>query len=94
MATYIISYDLNTEGPGYSAANKKLTDRIKELFPTFWHNLDSTWIVVTELTAVQIRDDLKRYIDKNDELLVVKSGGEGAWIGIKKTGSDWLKKHL
>ena len=29
MATYIISYDLNKEGSGYSAANKKLTDGLK-----------------------------------------------------------------
>ena len=94
MATFIISYDINKEGTGYAAANKRLTDRIKEAFPTYWHHLDSTWIVVTDLTAAQIRDDLMRYIDPNDEVLVVKSGGVGAWVGIKQSGSDWLKRHL
>lgn len=94
MATYLIMFDLNKEGAGYSAAHKKLTDRLSALFPTFWKNLDSTWIVVTSLTVVQIRDDLRGYIDSNDELLVVKSGGVGAWVGFSDDASKWLKDYL
>jgi hypothetical protein len=96
MATYLIIYDINKErtSAAYSAANKKLTDRIRALFPTWWHHLDSTWIVTTSLTAVQIRDDLKRYIDTDDELLVVKSGTEGAWTGFNESGSTWLRNNL
>jgi hypothetical protein len=87
-------YDINQEGVGYSAANEALTDRIKELFGTRWHHLDSTWIVVTDMTAKAIRDDLKKKLDKDDELLVVNSGGEGAWSGFNDAGSKWLLKHL
>lgn len=95
MATYIIMYDINQEGEGYSEANKKLIDRIKELFSTYWHYLDSTWIVVTEdMDQKQIRNDLKEYLDENDELLVVKSGKDGAWHGFSKKASDWLVENL
>lgn len=94
MATYLIMYDLNKEVQGYSDANKKLTDRIKEIFPTWWHHLDSTWIVVTELDHKEIRDNLQRYIDEDDELLVVLSSGVGAWSGFSEKGSKWLKDHL
>lgn len=94
MATYLIMYDLNKEGSAYSEANKKLTDRIKALFPTYWHHLDSTWIVVTELDHKQIRDDLWKYMDSNDELLVVKSSGVGAWNGFTTKASEWLVKNL
>ncbi|KNY21703.1 hypothetical protein AKJ13_15835 [Methylobacterium sp. ARG-1] len=94
MATYIIGYDLNREGANYSARNKALTDRIKELFPTYWHHLDSTWLVVSSYTAVQIRDDLGRFLDNNDELFVGTVGAPAAWKGFSQRGSSWLKSHL
>jgi hypothetical protein len=49
---------------------------------------------VTELNCVQVRDDLKGYIDQNDELLVAELSGTAAWMGFNKSGSDWLKKNL
>ena len=94
MATYVIMYDLNKEGDAYAEANKKLTDRIKKLFDKYWHHLDSTWAVVTELSHKQIRDDFWGYMDENDELLVVKSSGVAAWEGFIDKGSKWLKKNI
>lgn len=95
MATYIIIYDINKEGAAYAAANKVLTDRIKELFATYWHHLDSTWIVVTDMDHKQIRDDLVNYIDTNDELLVTKSSGVGAWNkGFSAKAQQWLVNNL
>ena len=46
MATYMIGYDLNRPGQDYPA----LIDAIKRL-GTWWHHLDSTWIVVTDQKA-------------------------------------------
>lgn len=94
MATYLICYDLNREGAGYSEANKRLIEQIRARFPTYWHHLDSTWVVVTDKTPAQVRDELTPFIDKNDELLVVRSGGVGAWAGFNQRGSEWLKEHL
>lgn len=37
---------------------------------------------------------LQRYIDEDDELLVVLSSGVGAWSGFSEKGSKWLKNHL
>lgn len=92
--SYLIGYDLNREGDNYSARNKALRDHIKEKYPTYWANLDSTFIVVTNLTATQIRDDLLAYVDDDDELLVVALTGVGAWHGFNASGSKWLKDHL
>ena len=88
MATYIIGYDLH-EGEDY----EDLIDAIKT-YGTYWHHLDSTWIIVTDETAAEIRDKLKKHIKNDDELLVVKSGGVGAWTGFNDKGSNWLKEHL
>jgi hypothetical protein len=89
MTVYTISYDLSSPGHDYSI----LVEHIKGL-GAWWHYLDSTWIVDTEMSAAEIRDRLSRYIDANDELLVAKLAGEAAWTGFDKKSSDWLKSNL
>lgn len=89
MATYLIGYDLNKQKD-----YPELIEAIKALSGTWWHHLDSTWILVTEKSAADMRDTLKKHIDGDDELLVVKLNGEGAWAGFNEKGSKWLKDNL
>jgi hypothetical protein len=56
--------------------------------------LDSTWIVVSDKSEREIRDVLWGHMYSDDQLLVVKSSGIGAWEGFKESGSKWLKDHL
>jgi len=60
----------------------------------YWHMLDSTWIIQSSRSAVEIRDHLKQHIDRNDRLFVARLSGEAAWYGFADDGSDWLKKQL
>ena len=89
MTVYIIGYDLNIPGQDYN----KLIEAIKKT-GTWWHQLDSTWIVESNLSAEKIRDILIQYLDRNDKILVAKLSGESAWAGFDKTGSDWLLNVL
>lgn len=89
MPAYIIGYDLNSPGQDY----KDLIAAIKS-YGTYWHHLDSTWVVVTDRTAAQIRDHLSPFLDQGDELLVVKSGVESSWKGFNDAGSKWLYDNL
>ena len=89
MNSYLIGYDLNRPEQNYT----NLIAEIKKI-GNWWHCLDSTWIIKSNSTAVDIINHLKTYIDENDELLVVKLSGEGAWIGFDQKCSDWLEKHL
>ena len=73
---YLISYDLNRPGQGYA----RLYDGIKEL-GAWWHYLDSTWLVDTNLTSRQIFERLRSRIDANDRLLI---------IGVTRDYSGWL----
>ena len=42
-----------------------------------------------------LRDVLKSYLDKNDELLVVNiTGDPAAWTGFSDQGSKWLEENL
>lgn len=85
----LIGYDLNKSGQDYTT----LIEAIKKL-GTWWHCLNSTFIVKSSSSAALIRDHLKQFTDSNDELLVVCLTGEGVWTGFSKECSDWLKNNL
>jgi hypothetical protein len=89
MKTYLIGYDLKRppqEYPGLMEAIKK--------FPLSWQHLASTWIVKTDGSAKQVRDQVKPHIDTADKLLVLELSGEGAWAGLSDEAIDWLVANL
>lgn len=91
MKTYLICYDLNKEGQNY----KKLIEEIKKMANGYWHHLDSTWIICTEANAKMICNQLKQFMDSNDELLVSEITKLGSsWTGFNKSGTDWLEQHI
>lgn len=88
MSTKLIAYDLNRPHQDYEG----LIPAIKEL-GAWWHHLDSTWLVKSNLSTKQIRDQLRAHIDSNDELLVVNVTGDArSWSGFNTRGSNWLRE--
>jgi hypothetical protein len=85
----MIGYDLNKPGQNYA----NLFEAIQKI-GNWWHCLDSTWIVKSSSSAVQIRDYLQSHIDKSDELIIVELSGVAAWTGFDETCSSWLKNNL
>ena len=73
---YSINYDLNKPGQNY----EELYKAIKSL-GAWWHHLDSTWLVDTNLSANEIWAQLKPHTDKNDNVLVV---------GLTRDYAGWL----
>jgi hypothetical protein len=61
MKTYLIGYDLMKQGQDYDV----LIEEIKKI-GNWWHCLDSTWIIKTNLDSEQIRNRLIPKIDNND----------------------------
>jgi hypothetical protein len=91
MAVYLIGYDLIKPGKDYS----KIVPEIKRAFPDYWHCLDSTWLVKTEYSAVQIRAHLAQFIDTNDRILVATIGKGAAWsVSFGNECQDWLRRNL
>ena len=88
MLCYIISYDLRKPGRNYDSLYGAI-----RAYGAFAHIHESVWAVVTNKSAVQIRDDLSQHLDANDRIFVVRSGVESAWRGTICTG-DWLKQWL
>lgn len=84
MKAYMVSYDLDKPGQDY----EKLIKRLKEHGAV--RILLSQWALRTNWSAIQLRDDLKGYIDGNDRLLVSELMGE--WASWNIMASDKLKQ--
>lgn len=89
VVVYHISYDLNAPGKAYTT----LIEVIKSL-GTWCHPVDSTWYVVSSLTASEIRDKLITAIDESDQVIVTVARAPGAWYGLSNDVSSWLQTHL
>lgn len=87
MACYIISYDLRRDRD-YEALYKAIKS-----YDTWGHILESTWAIVTEKSATEIREYLRKFTDSDDGLFVVKSGSEAAWVNVI-CKNQWLKNNL
>lgn len=89
MAVYMVTYDLLQQGQNYSCIIKKL-----EAYSTHWHVQGSVWIIETAKSAIQIRDELRPCLDRNDKLIVARLEGEAAWAGYSDNIGEWLKDRL
>ena len=83
---YSISYDLRKSGRDYAS----LYDAIKT-YGMWWHQTGYVWFIVTRDSAVSIRDNLLRHIDKNDKLFIVALRKNWAGAGFTPKEYDWLK---
>ena len=90
MAQYLIAYDLKR--PEYEYVG--LFDAIKALGPTHWHYMESTWIVVSTQSALQITKALWALMNKSDKLIVIEVTDKAAWAGFNEKSSEWLKNNL
>ena len=66
MKPYLISYDLDKPGQNY----ERLTARLKQLQAV--RVLMSQWALKSAYDAKELRDDLKRYVDSNDRILITE----------------------
>jgi hypothetical protein len=88
MSCYIVSYDLLKPGRNYDGLYKAIKS-----YPRWARVNESVWAVVTNNSAVQIRDHLVGQLDTNDRIFVIKSGVEAAWRN-SKCKNEWLKENL
>jgi len=90
MACYIIGCSLKAPGRDYI----DLVEAIDRVGAAAWPCLESTWIVNSDKTASQIRDELKLYLEASDELIVAELAGNAAWRGLKGGSAESLKAVL
>jgi len=85
---YLITYDFEGAATKYSA----LFEEIKS-FKGWWHYLDRTWLITSELSAKEIYAKLKPHLDTDINLLVIVVGKDRqGWLPAKAW--DWFKRNI
>lgn len=88
---YVISYDLNKSGQDYKGLYKELKNST-----SWWHYLDSTWLIYTKENASALWDRISSHFDENDSCLIVRlqpgSTNRSGWLEQKAW--DWITNHL
>ncbi|MFK4909994.1 CRISPR-associated protein Cas2 [Lactococcus petauri] len=88
MKSYIVSYDLKDSSDNYD----ELIDKIKS-YPRWAHINKSVWLVKSNTSAADIRDNLRKVIDSKDSIFVGGLTGEAAWSNII-CSSEALKERI
>jgi len=91
MTIYMIGYDLRRP-KGESC--DKLFAALEAIGSGYWDCLESTWLVMTERTADQIRDELKQHLKDSERLLIMRYGEGAAWLGFTDECQTWLEDNL
>lgn len=92
MRIYLISYDLGV--PETSDNYKTLISYIKS-FPEWAKPLYSVWLVKSDKTASQIRDEIGAQTDANDKTLVIDvTGASWATNRVSQDITSWIKQNL
>jgi hypothetical protein len=90
MTAYAVSYDLHKKGEfDYENLIKTLKS-----FENWCHHLESDWVIISDQSAIEVRDLLRLHIHKDDHLIVFRLTGEAAWYGLSDRISNWLKESL
>jgi hypothetical protein len=76
MALYMVSYDLDKPGQNYPALIKRLQEFLAQRI------LFSQWLMVHTASPEAIRNDLQRFMDANDRIIVSELKNHAAWQGL------------
>ena len=91
MAIYMIGYDLR---PSKDESYDELFAALETIGTGYWDCLESTWLIMTEKTAVQIRDEIAQHIKPDDRILIMRYGEGAAWLGFQQECQTWLEDNL
>ncbi len=88
MNKYLITYDLKNINKNYDS----LYLAIKGL-GAWWHYLDSTWIIKTNMNSVQIWNILAPHITTMDRMLIIKIDSYDKYGWLPQDAWDWLNSY-
>lgn len=85
MTMKMISYDLRKPEQDYAG----LIEAIKN-YKNYCKINKSDWIIKTSDSCSEIRDNLNKYLDKDDTLFVCELSGKWASWNLRQATIDWL----
>ena len=89
MTTYIVTFEVT------NPSKKKALKEKFQKYSGYCAIHDNCWAVISDQSAVQIRDSLNKDLSESDRIFVIRSGVEAAWTNPYSTNnSEWLKERL
>ena len=90
---YLITYDKNVLLKNYDPLYKA----IKSCGKSWWHHMNNTWLINTDLNASEIYNVLRHHISKQDKLMIIKIDARmphfdyQGWLNEKAW--EWIKNQ-
>ena len=84
----LVSYDLNKPGKDYPT----LYDVLKSGL-SWWHYLDSTWVIYTNESTDTWEKKIKAAVDQNDHFIIVDITRRARNGWLPKKAWEWLDEH-
>lgn len=89
MTCYIVTFEVSD-----ISRKSQLKEKLKQ-YDMYCPIHDNCWAIVTDQTAVQVREFVDAVLNSADRIFVIRSGSEAAWRNTYgDQNSNWLKKHL
>lgn len=87
---YLVTYDLSQPRQNYD----ELYEAIKQCSTKWWHYLDSTWLIVTNMEIPECVERIHPVMDTDDKLLVidVTNANRNGWL--PKKAWDWIRENI
>lgn len=88
MSVLLVTYDLTKPGQEYADLHKVLKSA-----PSWWHYLESTWLLVTSETPCSWYQRIQPTIDQTDRVLVIEVA-RNWWGQLPQDAMEWLKENV
>lgn len=85
---YLISYDLRKPGRDYAS----LHNAIKSA-PTWWHYIESTWIIKTEQSIEDWYNKIRTTTDGNDSFIIVDITKQNRQGWLPQKAWEWIREN-
>ena len=90
MNVYLVTYDLKQPGRDYAP----LYDTLKKA-ASWWHYLESTWLLASPLTIEQWQQQIRGAIDSNDLFIILRLERGTAYTGwLPQEAWTWMQQNL
>ena len=89
MKTIQVNYELSEPGRNYDGLLKYLSS-----FARWTRVLDSMWIIRTTKSEETVRDELMRFVDSDDRVLVLDVTEDGWAANFTSDSTNWMYSNM
>lgn len=88
---YLITYDINS----ILKNHKPLHEAIKRCSIKWWHHMNNTWLIRSDLNSDQIFDSICGNFNQNDRVLIIQIHRNSQHQGwLNKNAWEWIEREL